>query len=92
MTVAFIRPRRRDGWSARELAVFDMFFNALNDLGATCEVMTMAAGNAKKRESLKTALNKYERSPKDRKEDMKGAKKLQAKDNAMSKSKGKRAC
>ncbi|WP_155631459.1 hypothetical protein [Burkholderia cepacia] len=52
----------------------------------------MAAGNAKKRESLKTALNKYERSQKDRKEDMKGAKKLQAKDNAMSKSKGKRAC
>ncbi|WP_412021527.1 hypothetical protein [Burkholderia cepacia] len=52
----------------------------------------MAAGNAKKRESLKTALTKYERSPKDRKEDMKGAKKMQAKDNAMSKSKGKRAC
>ncbi|WP_175770557.1 hypothetical protein [Burkholderia anthina] len=52
----------------------------------------MAAGSKKKRETLKTALMKYERSPQDRKEDMKGAKKLQAKDNAMSKSKGKRAC
>lgn len=51
----------------------------------------MAAASKKKRESLKTALDKYERSPKDRKEDLKGARKLQAKDNAtMCKRKGKR--
>jgi hypothetical protein len=49
----------------------------------------MAAGNAKKRESLKTALDKYERSGTDKREDLKGAKKLQAKDNAKRMKKGK---
>ncbi|WP_192903331.1 hypothetical protein [Burkholderia thailandensis] len=42
----------------------------------------MAAGNAKKRESLKTAMRKYEGSPADKREDRKNAQKLQAKDNA----------
>lgn len=42
----------------------------------------MAVGNAKKRESLKTAMRKYEGSAADRSEDRKNAKKFQAKDNA----------
>lgn len=88
MTVAFIRVAR-NRLNRAERVAFQSLIEGFEDL---LEVSKMAAGNAKKRESLKTALNKYERSPKDRKEDMKGAKKLQAKDNAMSKSKGKRAC
>ncbi|MGN8190291.1 hypothetical protein ACTJLD_30340 [Burkholderia sp. 22088] len=88
MTVAFIRALRYR-LNAAERSALEALLEGFEDL---LEVSKMAAGNAKKRESLKTALNKYERSPKDRKEDMKGAKKLQAKDNAMSKGKGKRAC
>ncbi|QTP32810.1 hypothetical protein B7759_01388 [Burkholderia glumae] len=42
-----------------------------------------------KKETLKTALKKYEKSPQDRREDMKGAKKMQAKDNAKRMKKGK---
>ncbi|TDV06053.1 hypothetical protein [Paraburkholderia caballeronis] len=48
---------------------------------------------APKKESLKTALRKYQRSEADKREDVKNAKKLQAKDNAkasrMSSKKGK---
>lgn len=42
-----------------------------------------------KKETLKTALRKYEKSIEDKKADMKGAKKLQAKDNAKRMKKGK---
>lgn len=37
---------------------------------------------AAKKESLKTALRKYQRSDADKREDLKNAKKLQAKDNS----------
>lgn len=42
-----------------------------------------------KKESLKTALRKYQRSDADKREDLKNARKVQAKDNAKIKAKVK---
>lgn len=38
---------------------------------------------SQKKETIKTALNKYERSSEDKKADLKGAKKMQAQDNKL---------
>lgn len=43
-----------------------------------------------KKETLKQAFEKYEKSPADRKEDMKGARKMQKQDNAKKAKKAKK--